>query len=121
MTVPRRVDGYDTPLFDPTRPAAPFRLARVASGSPRPRAGSNCDQCSVRHKMQQKYLAEAHELYDDGFHLVLLPLLTEEVRGVDRLREFSKVCPYGGRGGGIFGANDLLPQMLITPYTPAAE
>ncbi|KAI5449337.1 Golgi to ER traffic- protein [Naganishia albida] len=66
-----------------------------------PKKGSNCDQCSVRHKMQQKYLAEAHELYDDGFHLVLLPLLTEEVRGVDRLREFSK--------------------MLITPYTPAAE
>lgn len=45
--------------------------------------------------MQQKYLREAYELYDDGFHIVKLPLLTEEVRGVERLREFSKVRAVG--------------------------
>jgi anion-transporting ArsA/GET3 family ATPase len=41
--------------------------------------------------MQQKYLKEAFELYDGEFHIVQLPLLTEEVRGPEKLREFSKV------------------------------
>ncbi|EIW67899.1 ATPase GET3 [Tremella mesenterica] len=63
-----------------------------------PKAGDKCEQCSVRHKMQQKYLGEAFDLYEDGFHIIQLPLLTEEVRGVDKIREFSK--------------------MLITPYQP---
>jgi len=48
--------------------------------------------------MQQKYLNEAHELYDEFFHIVQLPLLTEEVRGPQKLKDFSK--------------------MLIQPYVP---
>ena len=48
--------------------------------------------------MQQKYLNEAHELYDEFFHIVQLPLLTEEVRGPAKLKEFSK--------------------MLVEPFTP---
>ncbi|KAG8999872.1 Golgi to ER traffic- protein [Tulasnella sp. JGI-2019a] len=60
---------------------------------------SNCPHCTVRHQMQQKYLKEAHELYDEFFHIIQLPLLTEEVRGPEKLKEFSK--------------------MLVTPYAPA--
>ena len=61
-------------------------------------AGSNCEHCRVRHAMQQKYLNEAHELYDEFFHIIQLPLLTEEVRGPQKLKEFSK--------------------MLVEPYVP---
>ncbi|KAN0100996.1 Anion-transporting ATPase-like domain containing protein [Tylopilus felleus] len=63
-----------------------------------PKNSSNCEHCKVRQKMQQKYLAEAHELYDEFFHIVQLPLLTEEVRGPQKLKEFSK--------------------MLVEPYVP---
>lgn len=55
----------------------------------------------MRYAMQQKYLAEAHELYDDICHIIRLPLLTQEVRGPERLKEFSK--------------------MLVEPYIPEEE
>ncbi|KAM0746782.1 ATPase GET3 [Meredithblackwellia eburnea MCA 4105] len=63
-----------------------------------PDAGSNCKHCQVRWKQQQKYLKEAYELYAEDFHIVKMPLLSEEVRGSEGLKTFS--------------------EMLIQPYKP---
>lgn len=50
----------------------------------------------ARVAMQQKYLRQFYDLYDDDFHVTRLPLLREEVRGADALRAFGKnlVAPY---------------------------
>lgn len=62
-----------------------------------PRPGDGCEQCTARRKMQKKYLDQIEELYMD-FNVVKMPLLTEEVRGKERLEAFS--------------------EMLVKPYIP---
>lgn len=60
----------------------------------------DCKRCQSRWKMQKKYLDQMGELYED-FHLVKMPLLGTEIRGVANLKKFSK--------------------FLLKPYDPAVD
>lgn len=60
----------------------------------------DCKRCQSRWKMQKKYLDQMAELYED-YHLVKMPLLGSEIRGVPNLKKFS--------------------QFLLKPYDPAKD
>jgi arsenite-transporting ATPase len=40
--------------------------------------------------MQKKYLDQIIELYEE-FHITIMPLMEEEVRGITKLQKFSKM------------------------------
>ena len=56
----------------------------------------DCAFCRARRSMQMENLKEIHELYDD-FNITEVPLYEREIRGIDRLRELSKIL-FGGSG-----------------------
>ena len=59
-----------------------------------PEPDETCKRCLARAKLQNKYLTQIYELYED-FHIIEVPLLTDEVRGVDKLEKFSEMLVSG--------------------------
>jgi len=49
-----------------------------------------CAKLMARKKMQDKYIGQCFDLYGDDFNVTLMPLLDYEVRGVDKLKDFSE-------------------------------
>merc|ERR1712137_310590 len=60
-----------------------------------PEEGGNCGLCKAREAMQQKYIQQL-EMLNPDFHIVKMPLMKEEIRGITKLREFSSYLkePY---------------------------
>jgi arsenite/tail-anchored protein-transporting ATPase len=50
-----------------------------------------CGKLLARKRMQDKYIGQCFDLYGDDFHVVLMPLLDHEVRGVEKLQSFSQL------------------------------
>eukprot|EP00927_Polykrikos_kofoidii_P074882 TRINITY_DN70939_c0_g1_i1.p1 TRINITY_DN70939_c0_g1~~TRINITY_DN70939_c0_g1_i1.p1 ORF type:complete len:400 (+),score=75.46 TRINITY_DN70939_c0_g1_i1:123-1322(+) len=55
------------------------------------------DMCQKKRHMQRKYLAQINDLYRDEFHVVPVPMLGEEVRGLEKLRAFAELLRSGVR------------------------
>eukprot|EP00933_Yihiella_yeosuensis_P022815 TRINITY_DN17889_c0_g1_i2.p1 TRINITY_DN17889_c0_g1~~TRINITY_DN17889_c0_g1_i2.p1 ORF type:complete len:399 (-),score=78.74 TRINITY_DN17889_c0_g1_i2:73-1269(-) len=55
------------------------------------------NMCQKKRKMQSKYLAQISDLYKEDFHVVPIPMLGDEVRGLDRLKQFAEMLLQGGR------------------------
>lgn len=49
-----------------------------------------CSKMMARKRMQDKYIGQCFDLYGDDFHVTLMPLLDFEVRGPEKLTDFSE-------------------------------
>ncbi|CAK7909172.1 ATPase Get3p [[Candida] anglica] len=70
----------------------------------------DCKRCGSRWKMQRKYLDQMAELYED-YHLIKMPLLGTEIRGIENLKKFSRflLTPYDPKRDGSL-VFDLVEQ-----------
>lgn len=64
--------------FEENKGALPFEAKEI------------CAKMLARKRMQDKYIGQCFDLYGEDFHVSLMPLLDYEVRGSDKLKDFSE-------------------------------
>lgn len=49
-----------------------------------------CSKMMARKRMQDKYIGQCFDLYGEDFNVTLMPLLDYEVRGTEKIKDFSE-------------------------------
>eukprot|EP01084_Bolivina_argentea_P045078 82979_1 len=80
---------------------------------PEKNANHECSRCKARVKMQSKYIEQFNDLYPD-FHLTKIPLMSQEVRHINKLKKFAYLLlnPYEEE----YNKNDFNEQQFFKDF-----
>jgi len=75
-----------------------------------------CRKLLARKRMQDKYLDQIQDLYGEDFHVIIMPMMDEEVRGPQLLKKFAQnlVNPYipPTRVEGVPSVTAVVPKII---------
>jgi arsenite-transporting ATPase len=75
-----------------------------------------CRKLLARKRMQDKYLDQIQDLYGEDFHVVVMPVMDEEVRGPVLLKKFAQnlIHPYipPNRVEGVPSSSAVVPKIV---------
>lgn len=75
-----------------------------------------CRKLLARKRMQDKYLDQIQDLYGEDFHVIVMPVMDEEVRGPTLIKNFAEklVNPYDPptRVEGVPSSTAVVPKLI---------
>lgn len=75
-----------------------------------------CRKLLARKKMQDRYIDQIQDLYGEDFHVVIMPMMDEEVRGPALLKNFARMLtnPYvpPAKVDGIPSSTAVVPKLI---------